>query len=134
MATVFVIIILFGGAKGLRDLTIANLSATQIPDKNTLVVSIFLHTDHYLQDVIYKTMVNESLEKALSEKGNVSFTAHILPSNYRHVCRTAQRGGTCGELHIMETFPADFLVNRFDPTGFIIKKPRADFLSLLQKR
>ncbi len=47
-----------------------------------MVISIFPHTEQYLQDVAYKTMAYDSVHKALSEQGNVSFTAHILPSNY----------------------------------------------------
>jgi protein-S-isoprenylcysteine O-methyltransferase Ste14 len=82
IAIVLVIIIIFGGAIGLRNLTIANISITKIPDKNIMVISIFPHTEQYLQDVAYKTMAYDSVHKALSEQGNVSFTAHILPSNY----------------------------------------------------
>jgi protein-S-isoprenylcysteine O-methyltransferase Ste14 len=82
IATLLVIIIIFGGAIGLRNLTIANISITKIPDKNIMVISIFPHTEQYLRDVAYKTMAYDSVQKALSEQGNVSFTAHILPSNY----------------------------------------------------
>jgi protein-S-isoprenylcysteine O-methyltransferase Ste14 len=82
IAIVFVIIIIFGGAIGLRNLTIANISITKIPDKNIMAISIFPHTEQYLRDVVYKTMAYDSVQKALSEQGNVSFTAHILPSNY----------------------------------------------------
>ena len=82
IATVLVIIIIFGGAIGLRNLTIANTSITKMPDKNIMAISIFPHTEQYLRDVVYKTMAYDSVQKALSEQGNVSFTAHIMPSNY----------------------------------------------------
>lgn len=82
IATVLVIILIFGGAIGLRNLTIANTSITKIPDINIMAISIFPHTEQYLRDVVYKTMAYNSVQKALSEQGNVSFTAHILPSNY----------------------------------------------------
>lgn len=82
IATVLVIIIIFGGAIGLRNLTIANTSITKIPDKNIMAISIFPHTEQYLRDVVYKTMAYDSVQKALFEQGNVSFTAHIMPSNY----------------------------------------------------
>jgi protein-S-isoprenylcysteine O-methyltransferase Ste14 len=82
IATVFVIIIIFAGAIGLRNLTVANISSTKMPDKNIMAISIFPHTEQYLRDVVYKTIAYDSVQKALSEQGNVSFTAHILPSNY----------------------------------------------------
>jgi len=82
IAIVLVIIIIFGGAIGLRNLTIANISITKMPDKNIMAISIFPHTEQYLRDVVYKTMAYDSVQKALSEQGNVSFTAHIMPSNY----------------------------------------------------
>lgn len=82
IATVLVIIIIFGGAIGLRNLTIANTSIIKIPDKNIMAISIFPHTKRYMRDVVYKTMAYDSVQKALSEQGNVSFTAHIMPSNY----------------------------------------------------
>ena len=79
---VLIIIIIFGGAIGLRNLTIANISTSKVPEKNIVAISIFPQTEQYLRDVVYKTLVSEVVQKALSEKGNVSFTAHILPSNY----------------------------------------------------
>ena len=82
IATVLVIILIFGGAIGLRNLTIANTSITKIPDKNIMAISIFPHTEQYLRDAVYKTMAYDSVQKALSEQGNVSFTANIMPSNY----------------------------------------------------
>jgi protein-S-isoprenylcysteine O-methyltransferase Ste14 len=82
IAIVLVIILLFGGAVGLRNLTIANISITKIPDKNIMVISVFPHTEQYLRDVADKTMAYDPVHKALSEQGNVSFTAHILPGNY----------------------------------------------------
>ncbi|NQU80604.1 MAG: isoprenylcysteine carboxylmethyltransferase family protein [Bacteroidetes bacterium] len=82
IATVLVIILIFGGSIGLRNLTIANTSITKIPDKNIMAISIFPHTEQYLRDAVYKTMAYDSVQKALSEQGNISFTAHIMPSNY----------------------------------------------------
>jgi protein-S-isoprenylcysteine O-methyltransferase Ste14 len=82
IATVLVIIIIFGGAIGLRNLTIANISTTQLPDKHTLAVSIYPHTEQYLRDVIQQTMAHSSVRNALSGQGNVSFISHIMPGNY----------------------------------------------------
>ena len=82
IAIVLIITIIFGGAIGLRNLTIANISTTKIPDKHTLAISIYPHTEQYLQDVIHKTMAHESVENALFEQGNVSFISHIMPNNY----------------------------------------------------
>ena len=82
IAIVFVTIIIFGGAIGLRNLTIANISLAKIPDKNIMAISIFPHNENYLQDAVYKTIAFDSVQKALVEQGNVSFTAHILPRNY----------------------------------------------------
>ncbi|MBT8357794.1 MAG: isoprenylcysteine carboxylmethyltransferase family protein [Desulfobacterales bacterium] len=79
---VFTITIIFGGAIGLRHLTIANISISKIPDKHTLVISIYPHTEKYLQDVIHKTMAHQTVENTLFEQGNVSFISHIMPSNY----------------------------------------------------
>lgn len=82
IATAFVIFIIFAGAIGLRNLTIANISSTKLLDKNILAISIFPHSEQYLRDVVYKSMAYDSVQKALSEQGNVSFTAHIMPRNY----------------------------------------------------
>ncbi len=81
-AIVLIITIIFGSAIGLRNHTIANISITKIPDKHTLAISIYPHTEQYLRDVIHKTMAHESVENALFEQGNVSFISHIMPSNY----------------------------------------------------
>jgi hypothetical protein len=56
IAIVLIITIIFGGAIGLRNLTIANISTTQLPDKHTLAVSIYPHTEQYLRDVLHQTM------------------------------------------------------------------------------
>ncbi|MEE9571825.1 MAG: methyltransferase [Candidatus Neomarinimicrobiota bacterium] len=77
-----VIIIIFGGAIGLRDLTIANISMVKLPDKNILALSIFLYDKQYMLDTLEKTLAYSPVQKALSDQGNVSFTAHILPENY----------------------------------------------------
>jgi protein-S-isoprenylcysteine O-methyltransferase Ste14 len=82
VAIAFIVIIIFSGAIGLRSLTAANISSAKIPDKNIMAISIFPHAESYLRDVVVKTMADESVQKALSEQGNVSFTAHIMPSNY----------------------------------------------------
>jgi protein-S-isoprenylcysteine O-methyltransferase Ste14 len=82
IVSVLVIIIIFSGAIGLRNLTIANISITKIPDKNIIAISIFPHKELYLRNAVYKTTAYDTVKKALSEQGNVSFTAHILPSNY----------------------------------------------------
>lgn len=79
---VLTIAIIFASAIGLRNLTIVNISATKIPDKRTLAISIYPHTERYLRDVIYKATAHESVENALSDQGNVSFLCHIMPSNY----------------------------------------------------
>jgi hypothetical protein len=79
---VLVITIIFGGAIGLRNLTIANISSTQLPDEHTLAVSVYPHTEQYLRDVIQKTMASNSVKEALSGQGNVSFISHIMPGNY----------------------------------------------------
>ena len=82
IAAVLVIIIIFAGAIGLRNHTIANISITKIPEKNIMAISIFPHAESYLRDVVYKAMAYDSVKKALTAQGFVSFTAHILPSNY----------------------------------------------------
>lgn len=82
VAIAFIVIIIFSGAIGLRSLTAANISSAKIPDKNIMAISIFPHAEPYLRDVVDKTMADESVQKALSREGNVSFTAHIMPSNY----------------------------------------------------
>ena len=82
LAIVLIITMIFGSAIGLRNHTIANISITKIPDKHTLAISIYPHTEQYLRDVIHKTMAHESVENALFEQGNVSFISHIMPSNY----------------------------------------------------
>jgi len=82
LAIVLIITIIFGSAIGLRNHTIANISVTKIPDKHTLAISVYPHTEQYLQDVIQKTMAHQSVENALFEQGNVSFISHIMPSNY----------------------------------------------------
>jgi protein-S-isoprenylcysteine O-methyltransferase Ste14 len=79
---VFIVTIIFGGAIGLRNLTIANISTTQFPDKRTLAVSIYPHKEQYLRDILQKTIASNSVKNALSEHGNVSFISHIMPSNY----------------------------------------------------
>jgi hypothetical protein len=81
-AIVLIITIIFGSAISLRNHTIANISLTRIPDKHTLAISIYPHTEQYLQDVILKTLAHESVENALFEQRNVSFISHIMPSNY----------------------------------------------------
>jgi protein-S-isoprenylcysteine O-methyltransferase Ste14 len=82
IAIVFVITIIFGGAIGLRNLTIANISSTQLPDDHTLAVSVYPHTEQYLRNVIHQTMASNSVKEALSGQGNVSFISHIMPGNY----------------------------------------------------
>ena len=42
--SLFVIIFIFGGAIGLRNLTVANISVTKIPDKNIMAISILPET------------------------------------------------------------------------------------------
>lgn len=79
---VLIITLILGGAIGLRNLTIANISIVQIPNKHTLAISIYPHTEQYLQDTVYKTMSHDLVKNALSEQGNVSFICHIMPSNY----------------------------------------------------
>ncbi len=82
VAIVSVITIIFGGAIGLRNLTIANIASIQLPDEHTLAVSVYPHTEQYLRDVIDKTMASTSVKNALSVQGNVSFISHIMPGNY----------------------------------------------------
>jgi hypothetical protein len=82
IAIVLIITIIFGGAIGLRNLTIANISTTQLPDKHTLAVSVYPHKEQYMRDVIHKTMASNLVKKALSGQGNVSFISHIMPGNY----------------------------------------------------
>ena len=82
LAIVLIITMIFGSAIGLRNHTIANISITKIPNKHTLAISIYPHTEQYLRDAIHKTMAHESVENALFEQGNVSFISHIMPSNY----------------------------------------------------
>ena len=103
-AIILAIILIFGGAIGLRNLTIANISITKILDKNIMAVSIFPHNEYYLRDVIYKTMAYDMVQKAISEQGNVSFTAHILPRNYGMI-------GMFAEIH-NETELAESFRNR----------------------
>lgn len=101
IATVLVIIIIFSGAIGLRNHTIANISITKIPDKNIMAISTFPHTEQYLRDVVYKTLAYDSVQKALSEQGFVSFTAHILPGNYGML-------GMFAEIHNKEELAESF--------------------------
>jgi hypothetical protein len=82
MALVLITIIIFGGAIGLRNLAIANISMVTLPDKNILAISIFSHDEQYIQDAVDKTLAYDPIQKALSEQGHVSFSAHILPENY----------------------------------------------------
>ncbi len=81
-AIVLIITIIFGSAVGLRNLTIANISTIKLPDKHTLAVSIYPHSEQYLRDAIQMTMASNSVKNALSEQGNVSFISHIMPENY----------------------------------------------------
>ena len=74
--------VIFGGAIGLRNMTIENISKLELPDKKMLVISIFPHDEQYLRNNIDKTLVYNPIQDALSEQGNVSFTAHIMPDNY----------------------------------------------------
>jgi len=82
MALVLITIIIFGGAIGLRNLAIANISMVTLPDKNILAISIFSHDEQYIQDAVDKTLAYDPIQKALSEQGHVSFSAHFLPENY----------------------------------------------------
>ena len=82
IAIVLIITIIFGGAIGLRTLTIANISLINIPDKHISAISIYPHTEQYLRDVIHKTIAYDSVKTALAEQGNVSFISHIMPGNY----------------------------------------------------
>jgi protein-S-isoprenylcysteine O-methyltransferase Ste14 len=82
IAIVSIIAIIFGGAIGLRNHTIANISTTQLPDKHTLAVSVYPHTEQYLRDTLQIAMTSNSVKNALSEQGNVSFISHIMPINY----------------------------------------------------
>jgi len=82
VALVLITIIIFGGAIGLRNLTIANISMATLPDKNILAISIFPHDEQYIQDAVHKTLAYDPIQKALSEQGHVSFSVHILPENY----------------------------------------------------
>ena len=81
-AIVSVVILVFGGAIGLRHLTVANLSVAELPEHNILAISIFPHDEPYLRDAVYKTVAAGAVQKALSDQGEISFTAHILPKNY----------------------------------------------------
>ena len=74
--------IVLGGAVGLRNLTIANLSRVELPDQRTLAVSIFPHDQPYLRDAVAKALASDTVRNTLDAQGNVSFTAHILPRNY----------------------------------------------------
>jgi hypothetical protein len=78
----FVFAMVISSATGLRNLTIASISKTRIPDKHILAISVFPHTEQYLRDVIYKVMADEPINNALSEQGSVSFISHIMPGNY----------------------------------------------------
>ncbi len=90
VAIVFVIIVIFASAIGLRNLTAANISSAKMPDKNIMAISIFPHAEPYLRDAVHKTLADDSVQKALSEQGNVSFTAHIMPGNYGMLAMFAQ--------------------------------------------
>lgn len=82
MATLSIVLIALGSAVGLRNLTIANISAAQLPDQNILAISTFPHNEGYLRDVVQKTLTFDAVRNALDAESEVSFTAHILPKNY----------------------------------------------------
>jgi len=82
MAVLSIVIVAVGGAIGLRNLTIANISVAEMPAQRILAISIFPHDEPYLRDAVTKTLADGAVRNALDAQGNVSFTAHILPKNY----------------------------------------------------
>ncbi len=82
LVVLLVVAIAMGSAVGLRDLTIANISTVQVPDRNILAISTRPHDARYLRDVVQKTLASDAVRIALKAEGKVSFTAHILPSDY----------------------------------------------------
>jgi protein-S-isoprenylcysteine O-methyltransferase Ste14 len=91
-AAVLTIVVLFGGAVGLRNLTIANTSTAQIPNNNLMAISVFPNSEQYLQDVVFRTLASDSVQQILTEEGKASFTAHILPIDYGMVGMFADVG------------------------------------------
>jgi len=82
MAVLSIVIVVFAGAIGLRNLTIASISVAEMPDQRILAISIFPHDESYLRDAVTKAIADEAVRSALDAQGNVSFTAHILPKDY----------------------------------------------------
>lgn len=82
MAIVCAVSVIFGGAVGLRNLTIDSISIAHLPDKHTVAVSVYPHDKKYIQDIVDRAMEHNTVKKALSGQGNVSFISHIMPKNY----------------------------------------------------
>jgi len=82
LAVLSIVIVVFAGAIGLRNLTIASISVAKLPDQRILAISIFPHDEAYLRDAVSKTLADDAVRNALDAQGHVSFTAHVLPKNY----------------------------------------------------
>lgn len=81
-AVLMVSALIFGSALGLRNLTATHVSAAKMPAENILAISIYLHPEEYLRDVVRKTISFGPVQEALAKEGRVSFTAHLLPADY----------------------------------------------------
>jgi len=103
ISVALIVCLVFGGAIGLRNHSIASLSTAEIVDKNILTISIFPHNKKYMRDIVNKSIAHESIHKALAEQGNVSYTAHILPINYGMLGKFSEINAETREI-IVESF------------------------------
>lgn len=103
ISVALIVCLTFGGAIGLRNYSITSLSTAELVDNNVLIISIFPHNKKYMRNVVNKSIAHESIHKALSDQGNVSYTAHILPINYGMLGKFSEINAETREI-IVESF------------------------------
>ena len=127
LAVLSVVVIAVAGAIGLRNLSIANISAAELPDHNILAISIFPHDDAYLRDAVTKAIADDAVRTALAGQGTVSFTAHILPKDYGMLGKFV----SINEHHEAEII--DNFLNRSSLRGFLWGTDSDDVKIVLSK-
>ena len=127
LAVLSVVVIAVAGAIGLRNLSIANISAAELPDHNILAISIFPHDDAYLRDAVTKAIADDAVRTALARQGTVSFTAHILPKDYGMLGKFV----SINEHHEAEII--DNFLNRSSLRGFLWGTDSDDVKIVLSK-
>ncbi len=87
-----IIVLVIGGALGLRRYTIGHAATELMPADNTMAIAIWPTPPDTIHQVVSAALQDERVRAALDKEPGAAFTAHLLPKDYGMVNMFADVG------------------------------------------